>query len=116
MTAEIADAVRDRVEAAMASPEVAVRIQQRLKEERAALEEKVTQQLEAEKRALLARKRAQQEERRRKAEDLERILQENQRKVEEAQKKAALALEREGRKEGGQPKWQNQGLRIVEDP
>lgn len=151
-----------------------------VQEERAALEEKVTQQLEAEKRALLARKRAQQEERRRKAEDLERILQENQRKVqsagasrclsrlwfscvirepaalrvvrpgvrassaarptvsrsgqlplppmqcfisgvgrvqvEEAQKKAALALEREGRKEGGQPKWQNQGLRIVEDP
>lgn len=31
MTAEIADAVRERVEAAMASPEVAVRIQQRLK-------------------------------------------------------------------------------------
>ena len=50
-------------------------------EERAALEEKVTQQLEAERRALLARKRAQQDERRRKAEDLERILLENQRKV-----------------------------------
>lgn len=41
----------------------------------------MTQQLEAERRALLARKRAQQEERRRKAEDLERILHENQRKV-----------------------------------
>ncbi len=45
------------------------------------LEEKVTRQLEAERRALLARKRAQQEERRRKADDLERILLENQRKV-----------------------------------
>lgn len=50
-------------------------------DERAALEEKVTKQLEAERRALLAKKRAQQEERRRKADDLERILQENQRKV-----------------------------------
>jgi hypothetical protein len=41
----------------------------------------VTQQLAAERRALLARKRAQQDERRRKADDLERILHENQRKV-----------------------------------
>ena len=126
MTLEIADEVRRQVEAAMASPGVAARIQQRLKvrhrlhthscfltglgkaavqraersesaqraccwviagfplvcqEERAALEEKVTQQLAAERRALLARKRAQQDERRRKADDLERILHENQRKV-----------------------------------
>ena len=41
----------------------------------------MTQQLAAERRALLARKRAQQDERRRKADDLERILHENQRKV-----------------------------------
>lgn len=50
-------------------------------EERAALEAKVTQQLEEERAALLARKRAEQAARRRAQDNLERILAENQRKV-----------------------------------
>ena len=52
-----------------------------MQEERAALEAKVTHQLEEERAALLFKKRAEQAARRRAQDDLERILAENQRKV-----------------------------------
>ncbi|PRW60302.1 kinase [Chlorella sorokiniana] len=101
----------------MASEEVALRIAQRLKEERAKLEERVMRQVEMEKKMLLERKRREDAERRQQQEEMERILEENKRKVEEAQRKAAeAAAEQQGlpKPGGGLPKPRRQGL-ILDD-
>ena len=97
-------AVEQAVAESMATPDTQARIEQRLREERTALEQKVLsssfscccgcvrqlscrhalqveRQLENEKAALLERKRREQAEQRRKQAELERILEENRRKV-----------------------------------
>lgn len=77
----------------MASEMTHQRIQRRLKEERASLEDKMTKQLEDEKEKLIEKKRQEQEERQRKQLELERILEDNRRLVDDAQKKAAADKE-----------------------
>lgn len=74
-------AVQARVAAAVASEEVLARVAARLKEERAKLEERVTRQLDRERKMLLERKRREDAERRQAQEEMERIIQENKRKV-----------------------------------
>lgn len=104
----------------MASEATQQRIQRRLKEERASLEDKMTKQLEAEKVKLLEKKRQEQEERQRKQLELERILEDNRRLVEDAQKKAAA--DREQRDIARNPEAPQQevrarpmGIRVVAD-
>lgn len=70
-----------RVAAAIASEEVLARVAARLKEERAKLEERVTRQLDMERKQLLERKRREDAERRQAQAEMERIIQENKRKV-----------------------------------
>ncbi|KAF8060485.1 hypothetical protein HT031_004661 [Scenedesmus sp. PABB004] len=65
-------------------PEVAARIQARLKEERGRLEGRLEAQLEEERQALLERKRKVRAEARRQQEELEKILEENRRRAVEA--------------------------------
>eukprot|EP00775_Hariotina_reticulata_P004188 gene4188-4436_t len=74
-------AVAERHAAALQSPELQVRIEARLKEERARLEARLEAQLEDERQALLEKKRKIREEARKQQEELERILEENKRRL-----------------------------------
>lgn len=73
--------VQARVAAAVGGEEVLARVAARLKEERAKLEERVTRQLDMERKMLLERKRREDAERRQAQEQMERIIEENKRKV-----------------------------------
>lgn len=104
----------------MASEMTQQRIQRRLKEERASLEDKMTKQLEDEKEKLIEKKRQEQEERQRKQLELERILEDNRRLVDDAQKKAAADKEqRETARYSDAPQQEARprpmGIRVVAD-
>ncbi|EFN60028.1 hypothetical protein CHLNCDRAFT_133224 [Chlorella variabilis] len=109
--------VQARVAAAVGGEEVLARVAARLKEERAKLEERVTRQLDMERKMLLERKRREDAERRQAQEQMERIIEENKRKVEEAQRRAAEAVaEQQGLpKPAAVPVRRKQGLIIVDD-
>lgn len=74
-------AVQVRVAEAIRSDEVATRVAARLQHERAKLEERVTRQLDMERKLLLERKRREDAERRQAENEMEQIIADNKRKV-----------------------------------
>jgi hypothetical protein len=74
-------AVQVRVAEAIRSDEVAARVAARLQHERAKLEERVTRQLDMERKLLLERKRREDAERRQAENEMEQIIADNKRKV-----------------------------------
>lgn len=84
----VEEEIRSRVEAALNSDAVQKVIHQRLKDERAKLEARVTEQLRLEEKALLDTAHAKRDKEKSEKEALERMLAENAQRVEEAQRAA----------------------------
>lgn len=91
----VEEAIRKRVEEALDSEEVKLKIIKKFEDGKKRLFENVIKQLELEKAAALDEARKKEEQARREREELDRMLEENRRKIEEAQRKAALEQKRE---------------------